>query len=84
MLINLSTRENYTKSLKKCVIKHLIQKDIHEIDVSTYLSFIMNDLKLLETNGINAIFSILTSAITFCLILFLHEIIYLDYGFLLL
>lgn len=74
MLINVSARTNYIKSvnieIKERAIEHLIQKDIHEIDVSSDLSFIMNDLKLLETNGINAVLSILTSAITFLFALF--------------
>ncbi|HGT0945361.1 TPA: ATP-binding cassette domain-containing protein [Enterococcus faecalis] len=74
MLINVSARTNYIKSvnieIKERAIEHLIQKDIHEIDVSSDLSFIMNDLKLLETNGINAVLSILTRAITFLFALF--------------
>lgn len=74
MLINVSARTNYIKSvnieIKERAIEHLIQKDIHEIDVSSDLSFIMNDLKLLETNGINAVLSILTSATTFLFALF--------------
>ncbi|MFS1132564.1 ATP-binding cassette domain-containing protein [Enterococcus hirae] len=74
MLINVSARTNYIKSvnieIKERAIEHLIQKNIHEIDVSSDLSFIMNDLKLLETNGINAVLSILTSAITFLFALF--------------
>ena len=74
MLINVSARTNYIKSvnieIKKRAIEHLIQKDIHEIDVSSDLSFIMNDLKLLETNGINAVLSILTCAIPFLFALF--------------
>lgn len=71
MIANVSVRAKYIQSInleiKLDLIDSLMRKKLKNIDVSKDLSFMTNDLKLLETNGINAELSILTSSVTFLL-----------------
>ena len=71
MMCNVSIRAKcicaINLEIKRDMIDFLVRKKQKKIDVSKDLSFMTNDLKLLETNGINAELSILTNVVTFLL-----------------